>query len=185
MAILTIIATRDMRRVLAGCSQSVVTGATGSQHLRMVNRVRRFPDVRTVAVLANVSCLNMRLSLTSRLHAIVATHTIAGDTDVIKISRQPADRRVTVITAVIARNVRRMFAGRRYAVVAGAAGTQHLRVIHGIGRGEDARIVAILANTGCLYVRRAFANRVNTIVAARTVVQNADMIEIGRPPRDG
>jgi hypothetical protein len=115
----------------------------------------------------------------------VATHTIAGDTDVIKIGRKPADRRVTVVTAVIARNVGWMFAGRRYAVVAGTAGAQHLRVIHGIGRRENTRIVAILANIGRLYVRRSFANRVNTIVAARTVIQDADMIKVSRPPCDG
>ena len=92
MAILTIIATCDVCCILAGCSQSIVAGTACSQHLRMINRVRRCPYIRIVAVLANVSCLNVGLALTCCLDAIVATHTIAGDTDVIKIGRQPAGR---------------------------------------------------------------------------------------------
>ena len=65
---------------------------------------------------------------------------------------------MAVVAVVAARNVGRMLAGRRGAVVARAAGSKNLRVIDHIRRREHVRIVAILANISCLDMCRALAN---------------------------
>ena len=55
MTIITIFAACNMRRVLTGCGNAVMTGTAVPQNLCMVNGKRWRPDIRVVAVLADVS----------------------------------------------------------------------------------------------------------------------------------
>ena len=89
---------------------------------------------------------------------------------------------MTVVAGVATGDVRRVFAGRRDAVMTGAAGTQHLRVINGEHRREHVGSVAILAHVGRLYMRRAFANGFGAVVAVDAIAGDVHMIEIGWQP---
>ena len=166
MTVVAIIAAGDMRRVLACRNDTVVAGAAGANNLSVVHRVSRYPNIRVVAVFANIRCLNVRQVLAGRLNAIVATRAIAGDAYVIEIRGQPADSRMAIVTIVAARDMCWMFAGCCSSVVARTASTQDLGVVDGIGRREYIRVVTIPTNVGCLYVRRTLADGINTVVTA-------------------
>lgn len=84
----------------------------------MVDHVDRRKQNTVVAVLADISGLNVRGVFPGRLCTVVATYTIASDIDVIEIGRQPAIRCMTIITGITACNVGWVFARRNRAVVA-------------------------------------------------------------------
>ena len=85
----------------------------------MVDHVDRRKQNIVVAVLANISGLDMRGILAGRLCTVVAADTIAGNIDVIEIGRQPAVRRMTIITGITAGNMCRVLARGYRAVVTG------------------------------------------------------------------
>ena len=91
---------------------------------------------------------------------------------------------MTVVATITAGDVVEILAGCDYAVMAGATGAQNLRVVDGIGGHECICIVTILAHVGCADVGRAFTNRIDTVMAARAIVDDPGMIKIGRPPRN-
>ena len=85
MAVIAIGAAGNVCRVLAGGYYAVMAGAAATEHLRMVYGINRHPDVRVMAVFANIGRLNMREVFAGGFDAVVATDTIAHDTCVIKI----------------------------------------------------------------------------------------------------
>ena len=103
----------------------------------------------------------------------------------IEVRRQPAHGRVAVIAVISTRNVCRVFAGCRDAVVARATGAQYLGVIYCDCRLESDGAMAILANVGRLNVQRTLASRRDPVVAAHAVVGDTGMIEYGRYPGRG
>lgn len=60
----------------------------------------------------------------------MAAEAIIHNIGVVKIRRNPRDRRMTVVTVIAAGDVGRVLARRRDTVVARAAGAKNLRVIH-------------------------------------------------------
>ena len=108
----------------------------------------------------------------------MAIYAIAGDGRVIEERWQPACRGVTVVAGIATGNVCRVLADGNNAVMAGTATPEHLRVInrhHGrkyIGR------VAVLADIGCLHVRRIFADCLCAIVTTDAVTGDVQMIEV-------
>ncbi len=126
MAVVTGIAAGNMRRRLADSNYTVVTGITGSHYLGVIHCHHGGKHVRCVTVLADIRCLNVCRILANRVRAIVTAGAVTGDIHVIEIRRQPADRTVTVVAGVTARNMRRMFANCGDAIVAGVACTDHL-----------------------------------------------------------
>jgi len=56
---------------------------------------------------------------------------------------------VAVVAIIAAGDMCWVLAGRNDAVVAGAAGADHLGVIHGVRRDPDIGIVAVFANFSC------------------------------------
>ena len=56
VTVVAIIPTGEVRRVLTGCRNAVMTGTTGAQYLRVVNGEGWSPYVRVVAVLTNIGC---------------------------------------------------------------------------------------------------------------------------------
>ena len=89
---------------------------------------------------------------------------------------------MTVITIITARDMRWVLAGRGSAVVARATSTQDLRMVDGIGRRKYVCVVTILANIGCLYVRRTLADGIETVVTACTIIDDTEVIKVCRPP---
>lgn len=92
VAVIAVIATGDMRRVLAGRYVAIVAGTTCTNDLRVVDGVYGNPDVGRVAVFAHVGRLNVCRVLARRIGTIVAVGTVARNIYVIEIGRQPADR---------------------------------------------------------------------------------------------
>ena len=60
MAVVAIVATGNVRRVLACRDIAVVTRPAGTDDLRMVNHGDRLPESGGMAVLAGIGRLNMR-----------------------------------------------------------------------------------------------------------------------------
>jgi len=166
VTVVAIIATGDMRWVLACRNDAVVTGAASADDLGVVHGECWNPDIGIVTVFANFRCQNVRRILAGCFNAIVAACTIAGDTYVIEIRGQPTDCRMTVVTIVTACDMRWMLACCRSAIVARATSTQNLRMVDGIGRRKYVCVVTILTNVACLYMRRTLADGINTVVTA-------------------
>ena len=87
---------------------------------------------------------------------------------------------MAVLTNIRRQNVGRILAGGNYAVVAGAARAQDLRMVDNRHRRKRACAVAILADVGRLYMRRVLAGRFGTVVAAETIRRDIRVIEIHR-----
>ena len=118
----------------------------------MIDRKGRVPDVRRVAILANIACLYMGEWLARSFNAIVATGTISRDVYVVEIRWQPGDRGVAIVACVPAGDVGWMFSCRREPVMTGATGAQNLRMVHGISRCPDIAVMTVFADIGRLYV---------------------------------
>ena len=172
----------EVARILSRGCCAVVARRTGAQNLVVIHGRDRCPDRRGVAILADVGCLDVRQSLTDGIHAVVATNTVIHDVDVVEVGGQPRDCRVAVIAVIAAGYVRRVFAGRYYAVVTGAAGANDLGMVDGVNRYPDVRRMTVLANIGRLDMRQVLARSVGAIVATGTVARNIYVIEIGRQP---
>ena len=123
MAVVAVVATRNMYCMLPGRSSSVMTGSTGSEDMCVVKRSCRIKSECAVAVFADVACLNMCRALARGSVAIVARNAIAVITGVIKSCRQPARRAVAVVALIVARNMAGSFSRRLCAIVAIDTGT--------------------------------------------------------------
>jgi len=73
--------------VFAACGGAVMTGAASSQYLGVIDGHHRGPEIRGVAIFADVRRLNVRSILAGRLRAVMAAYAIAGDVQVVKICR--------------------------------------------------------------------------------------------------
>lgn len=58
-------------------------------------------------------------------------------------------------------------------------------MIHGVGWRENIRVVTVLANVSRLNVRGALADGFDTVMTARAIINNTQVVEISRSPRDG
>ena len=87
---------------------------------------------------------------------------------------------MTVVAIVAAGDVCRVFAGCDDAIVTGAAGTQNLCVVYRVSGHPGVRVMAVFANIRRLNVSGIFAGGFRTVVAAKAVAGNANVIEIRR-----
>ncbi len=91
MAVIAGIATNNMRRVLARRDRAVMTAVTRTDDLRVVYGKDRCKYIGVVAVLADVTGLNVSEILAGGIGAIVTVDTIARNVEMIKVRGQPAD----------------------------------------------------------------------------------------------
>ena len=182
MAVITGIATLNVGRSLAGSDHAIMTGYAGADDLRVVDGIRRGPDRIVVTVFADIRRIDMGLTLAGRRRAIVATEAVVGYSGVVENRRNPGVGRMTCIAVASAWHVRRVLAGRRCAVVAGVASSQHLRMVDRIGRCPRDIVVAVFAHIGCIDMRLVFAGRADAVMTGRTIVDDAGVIEVGRNP---
>ena len=174
----------EVARVLSGRRSAIVAGRTGAENLVVIHRCNRRPNRCAVAILADVSCLDVRRSLTDGIRAVVATNTVIHDVDVVEVGGQPRDCRVAVIAVNATRDMRWVFAGCYCAVMTGAAGANDLGVVDEVGRYPDVRGMAVFAHIGRLDVRQVLARSVGAVMAAGTVARNIYVVEICRQPAD-
>jgi len=184
MAIVTIVTARDVRRVLAGRYVAIVTRATSSENLRVIDRISRCPDDVVMAVLADVGCRDMRRVFAGRVGTIMAADAVSGDVGVIEVGRNPRVSCVAVIAVVTARDVRRVLAGRYVAIVTRATSSENLRVIDRISRIERHAIVTVLADISRQYVSGILARGLHAIMTVGAVARDIHMIEVGGSPCD-
>ena len=123
-----------MRRVLALGSDTVVAGEARAENLGMIDEVRGRERHDVVAVLANVSRVDVGWVLPDRLGAVMTAEAIARNGGVIEVRWRPRSSRVAVVAVIATRNVRRVLAFGDRAVVAARTGTDHMCVINGPGR---------------------------------------------------
>jgi len=184
VAVVTIVATGYMRWVFAGCRNAVMARATGADDLRVINGIHRYPDVGRVAVFADIARLYMRRGFARSIRAVVAAGAITGDVYVVEVRRQPANGRMTIVAVVAAVDMTLVLAGGDNAVVAGAAGANHLCVVDRVHRHPDVRRMTIFADIAGLDVRLILASRIGTVVAAEAIARDVDVIEIRGQPTD-
>jgi len=134
VAVIAVVAAGDVRRMFAGRGIAVMTGKTGSEHLRVIDHVRGRPDHVVVAVLADIRRRDVRGVLAGRVGAVMAADAVTRDVHVIEVRRYPGDRRVAIVAIISTRNVRGVFASRGIAVMTGKTGSEYLGMVHDVGR---------------------------------------------------
>ena len=143
VAVVAVVAAGNMCRVLAGCRYSVVASGAWADDLRMIDRERRNPAGCSVAVLAEIRCLDVVGMLAGRVEAIVAAGTTAGDPGVIEYDGDPGGSGVAVVALFARWRMTRRPARGRDAIVATAATASYGRMIHVGNRAPCRRGVAV------------------------------------------
>lgn len=118
MTIITGIVAGNVRRMLANGGDTIVAGVTSANYLCVIDDGRWYPYRWAMAILTDISRLNVRRVFTSRLSAVMTADAVAKDVYVIKIRGCPGGRDVTVIAGITTGNMGRILAGRRNTVVA-------------------------------------------------------------------
>lgn len=137
-------------RILAGCRRAVMAGRTGAENLVMVHRDYWHPGVTSVAVFADVGCLDMCRAFARSVGAVVAAKAIIDDVDVVEIGRQPGNCRVAIVTVVATVDMAGVFPSGCDAVMAGSTSANDLGVIDRKHGCPDIRRMAVLADVSGL-----------------------------------
>ena len=87
MAVITGIATGDVRCMLAGRNRAIVAGAASTDHLGVIDTNHGLPQVSAVTVFADGGRLDVSRALAGGLDTVMAAGTVTGDIDMIKIRR--------------------------------------------------------------------------------------------------
>lgn len=182
MTVVTSVAACNVRRRLAGCNITVVTGLATANDLRMVHHNRRRPEVYAMAILANSRCLNVSHVFPGGFAAVVTIGTIPGDACVIEGCWCPRDRCVAIITVVATGEVRRVFSRRGNTVMTRTTTAKYLRMIHPVCWLKSDRVMTVFANIGCLYVRLVLASRLRSVVTTNAVAGDVDVVKVGWGP---
>ena len=101
VAIVTGIAACDVSRVFTDGNCAVVAGGTSTNNLRMIDCDNRCKKVSGVAILTNCCGLYVIGTLASRVNAVMAADTVAGDVDMVEERRYPAVSLVAVIALFV------------------------------------------------------------------------------------
>ncbi len=90
VAIVTVVATGEVGRMLAGGGIAVMTGTAAAEYLCVINSYYWQPTNRVMAILADISGLYVGWILAGRVSAVVAARAIASDVDMIEVGGYPA-----------------------------------------------------------------------------------------------
>ena len=183
MAVVAVVAARYVSRVLAFGSVAIVAGEACTDYLCVVHQVGRREGHIVVAVLADVRRIDMRGVLAGCVGTVMAADAVVRNVDVVEVRRNPGVRRMAVVAVVATRQVRRVLAFGSVAIVAGEACTDHLRVIHQVGRCECHDVMAVFTNDCAIDVRSVLPDCLDAIMTAGAVASDAGVIEIGGRPR--
>ena len=183
MAVLANVACIDVHWVFARRNCAFMARRTRSKYLRVIDKIGRYPDDTIVAALAYVGRIDVRDVFACYLRIVVTANAVIGDASVIECRRNPRIRRMTIVTGITARKMRRVFTGCRCTVVAGEAGTDDLRVIDGVRRCKGDGVMAIDAHISGIDMCQVLAGGIGAIVAADAIIRDVGVIKIGRTPR--
>ncbi len=176
VAVVAIIATRDMGRMFACRRDAIVTRTAATQYLCMVDSKRWRPHRHTVAVLADIGRQHMSGILTRCGDAIVAVTTASGDVGMIKISWQPGRTGVAVFTDITASDMCRALTSGSYSIVTTAAITNDAGMVK-VGGNPPGSRMAVITGIGTAYVRRVFPGRGDTIVAGSAATDDLSVVD--------
>ena len=179
MTVLADVGRQNMRWVLAGRSRTVMAVDTVTHNAGVV-KISRQPGDGRVAILTDIVRADMRRMFAGSRNAIVTAHAIANDADMIEIRRYPRDGGVAVVASVAAGHMCRMFSAGYDTVVTRTASTNHLRVVDSDGWNPDNDAMTVLTDSRRLDVSRVLADRICTVVAARAVAHDIDVIKVRR-----
>ncbi len=182
MTVIAAIAAGYVGRMFSRRGETIMTRATRTQYLSVINSVSRAEQVGVVAVLTNIRGLDMLRIFAGRVGAIVAADTVAGDVNVIESSGTPGHRRMAIVTGIIAGNVGGVFSSSYDAIVTGAATANHLCMVDGKHRHENVTIVAVFANVTSLDVSQVLAQGLDAVVTIDAIAGDTNVIEIRRQP---
>ena len=118
MTVVAVITTGDVCRVFPFCRHTVVAGDARADDLGVINDVGRCERYIVVAVLTDVSRVDMRGVFACGIGAVVAAYAVVGNVDVIEVRRNPPVCRVAVVAVVTTGDMRRVLALGGHAVVA-------------------------------------------------------------------
>lgn len=182
VAVVTSVATGNVVRRLSGRREAVVTGATGSGYLGMVDHVHGRKRICVVAILAHVGRCYVGWVFSGCIRTVVAARTTSRDIDVVEVGRYPASSRMTIVTVIAAVQVRGILARGSDAVMTGAAGPNDLGVIDCECGRENVGRVTVLTDIAGLDVRQMLSGGFSTVVAAKAIAADIHVVEIcGQP----
>lgn len=184
VAVVTGIATCNVIWRLPGCREAVMTGATGSGYLGMVDDVHRRKRIRVVAVFTYVGCCYVSWVFSGCIRAVVAARTTSRDIDVVEVGGYPARGRMTIVAGVAAVQVSRVLASRGDTVMTRAAGANDLGVIDSKHGRENVSRVAVLAYVAGLDVCKVFSGSFGAVMAADAIAADIHVVKIGGQPAD-
>jgi hypothetical protein len=87
VAVVAVIATDKVGRVLARGGGAVMAGETGANDLGVIDQVGRYKGHVVVAVLADIGRIDMGRMLARRIGAVMAADAVVGDVGVIEVGR--------------------------------------------------------------------------------------------------
>ncbi len=89
MAIITGIAARNMRRMLACRNYAIVTAVAGADNLSVVNSEDWRKDVGVMAIFANIAAENMCRVLANGIDTVMAINTLTSNVQMVEVGWQP------------------------------------------------------------------------------------------------
>ena len=182
VAVVAVVPTRDMGRMLADGNCPVMTRCTGADDLGVVDHHRRLEKRCAVAVFTDVAGQNVILVLAGCVSSVVTTNTISGNSRMIKRRGYPAVGRVTGIAIIPTRDMGRVLANSNRSVMTRCTGADYLCVVHQVGWREQDGIVAVLAKIAGQDMIDVLANRIRAVVTAEAITREIGMIEVRRYP---
>jgi hypothetical protein len=117
MAVITVIAAGEVRRVLSCGCRAVMAGKASAEHLRVVDRDRRHKGNRVVAVLTHVGCRDVIRIPARCIDTVMAGEAGARDIAVIEDRRYPGSGLVAVVALITGNYVVGRLAGCSDAIV--------------------------------------------------------------------
>ena len=130
MAVVAVIATGNVGRVLAFGNIAIMAGEAGANDLRMIDHVGGYKRHDIVAVFADHSGVDVCRILPDGLDAIMTAGAVPGDAGVVKIGGCPAGRRVAVIAIVAARNMASILTQGNGSVMTAETGANDLCMVN-------------------------------------------------------
>ncbi len=174
--------TGDVIGILAGCYRAIMTAGTASLHLGVIHFHSRFPGGNGMTGLATAAARDMAQRFAAADGPVMATRTIVGDANVIKVCRHPGTGGVASHAIRIARNMVDALASGNAAIMAARAGTTDCGVIED-NAGETAGLVAAIAFGRRLDMAWPDTLRDASVMAAAAIADDCVMIHphVGLP----
>ena len=106
MTVVAVGAAGDVCWTFTGGDQAVMTGATGTEYLCVIDSCYRYESERAVTVFADIRRLYVCRGFARGGQAVVATDAVVGNANMVEGRRDPAGRDMTIITLIAGGDVR-------------------------------------------------------------------------------